>query len=119
MNYYVRYYVDDDLRLNIIYNDFKKNVLNNIWSQKDKDEFCKGNILKVLHPTLFLSIYIILCLVFGLIFILIIRKYYRIYYSKNNSFSKSEDNENNNSNKKRKLEEDKNNVEDKEMELIQ
>ena len=119
VNYYVRYYVDDDLRLNIIYNDFKKNVLNNIWSQKDKDEFCKGNILKVLHPTLFLSIYIILCLVFGLIFILIIRKYYRIYYSKNNSFSKSEDNENNNSNKKRKLEEDKNNVEDKEMELIQ
>ena len=112
-NYYVRYYVDDDLRLNIIYDDFKKNVLNNIWSEKDKDEFCRGNIIKVLYPTLFLSVYIILCLVFGLILILIIRKYYRIYYSKN------EDNKNNNRNKKLKLEENNNNVEEKEMELIQ
>ena len=112
-NYYVRYYVDDDLRLNIIYDDFKRNVLNNIWSQKDKDEFCRGNIIKVLYPALFLSIYIILCVAFGLIFILIIRKYYKIYYSKN------EDNKNNNKNKKLKLEENNNNVEEKEMELIQ
>jgi hypothetical protein len=114
--YYVRYYVDDDLRLNIIYDKFKKNVLENIWSQKDKDEFCRGNILKVLHPILFMSIYVLLCIIFGLILICVLYKYYNIYYVNKKSSTKSGDNENN---KKRKIEEDSNNGEGKEMELIQ
>ena len=78
--YYVRYYVDDDLRLNIIYEEFKKNVLKNVWSPKDKEEFCRGNIIKVLHPKLFLSVYIILFIAFIIICGLVIRKYYNIYY---------------------------------------
>lgn len=66
--YYVRYYVDDDLRLNIEYEEFKKSVLKNIWSKKDKDEFCRGNILKILHPKLFLSLYIFIFIAFILLF---------------------------------------------------
>ena len=65
--YYIRYYVNDDLRLNIEYNDFKKNVAKNIWCQKEKDQFCRGNIIKVLYPKLFFSIYIILFIIFILI----------------------------------------------------
>ena len=37
--YFVRYLVDDDLRLNIPYAEFKKNVLNNIRTQKKLDIF--------------------------------------------------------------------------------
>lgn len=116
--YYVRYYVDDDFRLNIIYQEFKRIVLNYIWSQQDKDEFCRGNILKILHPTLFLSVYIILFIIFGFICIFVIYKYYGIYYKK----KRKEDNENNNepnsNNKKGKYKED-NSYDEKEMELIQ
>ena len=104
--YFVRYYVDDDLRLNINYNEFKRTVLNNIWSQKDKDNFCRGSIMKVLHPTFFLSLYIILPIIFILICSFVIYKYYSIYISKKDM-----------NNKKQKLL--KENIEDaKELEAI-
>ena len=123
--FYVRYYVNDDLRLNIAYEEFKKNVLKNIWSQKEKDDFCRGNIIKVLHPKLFESLYIILFIIFILICIFVIYKYYGIYYKKNkNNISKNEDEENienNNSdkmnNKKRKFKKE-NNEDSKEMDLL-
>jgi hypothetical protein len=123
--FYVRYYVNDDLRLNIAYEEFKKNVLKNIWSQKEKDDFCRGNIIKVLHPKLFESLYIILFIIFILICIFVIYKYYGIYYKKNkNNISKNEDEEkieNNNidkmNNKKRKFEKE-NNEDSKEMDLL-
>ena len=104
--YYVRYYVDDDLRLNINYNEFKRTVLNNIWSQKDKDNFCRGSIMKILHPTFFLSLYIIFPIIFVLICSFVIYKYYSIYISKKDM-----------NNKKQKLL--KENIEDaKELEAI-
>ena len=124
--YYVRYYVDDDLRLNIAYEEFKKSVLKNIWSKKDKDDFCRGNILKVLHPQLFLFIYIFMFIAFIIIIILVIRKYYGIYYRKRkSSISNNEDdikdekliNKNNSSNKKGKFREE-NGDDGKEMDII-
>ena len=122
--YYVRYYVDDDLRLNTLYEDFKKNVLKNIWSRKDKEEFCRGNIIKILHPKLFLSIYIILFIVFILVCGFIIHKYYKIYYisGRKSSFNENNDEElikkkDNSNNKKRRFEE-LDNEDAKEMEII-
>ena len=122
--YYVRYYVDDDLRLNTLYEDFKKNVLKNIWSQKDKEEFCRGNIIKILHPKLFLSIYIILFIAFILVCGFIIHKYYKIYYigGRKSSFNENNDEElikkkDNSNNKKRRFEE-LDNEDAKEMEII-
>ena len=122
--YYVRYYVNDDLRLNIVYEEFKKNILKNVWSQKEKDDFCRGNIIKVLHPKLFLSIYIILFLIFVLISFLVIYKYYRIYYikkkgnnSENEYKSKIKNNNNYLNNKKRKFKKE-NNEDSKELDLL-
>ena len=111
-NYYVRYYVDDDLRLIIFYQEFKKKVLDYIWSQQDKEEFCEGNIIKVLHPTLFLCFYIFLFGAFGIICIFVIYKYYGIYYKKERKYSSYQNNE---SNKNK----DGNDNNEKEMELIQ
>ena len=80
--------------------------MNNIWSQKDKDNFCRGSIMKVLHPTFFLSLYIILPIIFILICSFVIYKYYSIYISKKDM-----------NNKKQKLL--KENIEDaKELEAI-
>ena len=123
--YYVRYYVDDDLRLNIIYEEFKKNVLNNVWSQTDKEQFCRGNILKVLHPRLVLSIYIILFIGFIVICSFVIHKYYGIYYKneRKNSMIDSNNNEKlinkkDKINDKKKKFEELNNEDAKEMEII-
>ena len=123
--YYVRYYVDDDLRLNIVYDAFKKNVLKNVWTQKEKDEFCRGNIIKILHPKLFSSIYIILLIAFILILFFVIYKYYGIYYKNERKASTIDENNNeklinkniNLKSKKRKYE-DLNDEEAKEMEII-
>ena len=118
-NYFVRYYVDDDLRLNINFHDFKKNVMKNIWSQKDKDSFCRGNLIKVLHPQLFLSVYIFLFIIFILICILVIKKYYGIYVIKKdeNDVNKNLINDDNSNDKERKFEKE-NNDDAKEMEII-
>ena len=123
--YYVRYYVDDDLRLNIIYEEFKKNVLNNVWSQTDKEQFCRGNILKVLHPRLVLSIYIILFIGFIVICSFVIHKYYGIYYKnerKNSMIDNNNDekliNKKDKINDKKKKFEELNNEDAKEMEII-
>ena len=96
--YYVRYYVDDDLRLNIPYGEFKKNVIRNIWTNKQKDEFCRGNIIKVLHPKLFLGMYIILIFGFILICSYVFNQYYIVYIKKNEI---DEDMKDDNNNKKK------------------
>ena len=94
--YYVRYFVDDDLRLNIPYTEFKQNVLKNIWSTKQKDEFCRGNIIKILHPTLFFSMCILLIFIITLFFICTFRKYYSVYIGKNKEDKNDLKNNNNN-----------------------
>ena len=137
--YYVRYYVDDDLRLNIPYGEFKKNVIKNIWTNKEKDEFCRGNIMKVLHPKLFLSMYVILIFIFILIFGCAFNKYYAVYIRKkkevkeehiNNNTSDSDgklldhkeilsgDNSNLRINSKKRKFEKENNSDAKELEFI-
>ena len=137
--YYVRYYVDDDLRLNIPYGEFKKNVIKNIWTNKEKDEFCRGNIMKVLHPKLFLSMYVILIFIFILIFGCAFNKYYAVYIRKkkevkeehiNNNTSDSDgklldhkeilsgDNSNLRMNSKKRKFEKENNSDAKELEFI-
>ena len=126
--YYVRYYVDDDLRLNIIYDEFKKSVLKNVWSKEDKEEFCRGNLIKILHPRLFLFIYIFSFIVFILIITLVVNKYYGIYYIKNRKSLNKINEENSNEKlikksnsfkkKKRKFKEE-NDEEAKEMDIIQ
>ena len=39
--YYIQYYVNDELFLELDYYLFKKNVLKYLWNQKDIDKFCK------------------------------------------------------------------------------
>ena len=80
--YYVRYYVDDDLRLNIPYGEFKKSVMKNVWTNEQKYEFCRGNIIKVLHPKLFFGMNIIIIFIFILICFYVFKKYYVVYFSK-------------------------------------
>lgn len=136
--FYVKYLVDDDLRLNIPYNEFKKKVLENIWTTKQKDEFCRGNIIKVLHPTLFFSMCILLVFIISLFFICTFRKYYTVYIWKNKVYkndlkinsdnfgnsdsdmkfiNKTGDESHSGDNKKRKFEKE-NNTDAKEMDYI-
>ena len=46
--YFVKYLVDDELKLYINYELFKKSVLSKLWTEEEKDDFCNGNIFKVL-----------------------------------------------------------------------
>jgi len=110
--YFVEYFVDDDLRLKMTYNKFRENVVEKIWSQEEKDEFCKGNIIKVLHPVFLLCVYIILIILFGLIGVLVIYKYYQVYVVKRRNKDNVEKNIINNSNNQEKKD-------GKEMELIE
>jgi hypothetical protein len=127
------------LRLNIPYGEFKKNVIKNIWTNKEKDEFCRGNIIKVLHPKLFLSMYVLLIFIFILIFGCAFNKYYAVYIRKkkevqeehiNNNTSDSDgklldhkeilsgDNSNLRINSKKRKFEKENNSDAKELEFI-
>ena len=92
--FYVRYFVDDDLRLNIPYGEFKKNVMKNIWSTKQKDEFCRGNIIKVLYPKLFFALYVIFIFFVILFCLCAFNKYYTVYIGKKKE-DKDDDNNNN------------------------
>ena len=140
-NYFVKYYVDDDLRLEISYDEFRQKVLSNVWTTKEKDEFCRGNIIKILHPNLFLfSIIFFVSIVIVMIFC-VFKKYYSVYIGKKkedkedninnnyvtsdsdgklvsqNEYYSSDKNESNYKIKKRKFEKE-NNSDAKEMEFI-
>ena len=66
--YYVKYFIDDELRLTINYELFKKNVLSKLWTEKEKNEFCNGNIIKVLYPKGYLFlIFLVICISVGII----------------------------------------------------
>ena len=82
--YIVKYYVDDELRLSINYELFKKNVISKFWTENEKDEFCNGNIIRVLYPKsfIFLSFLIITLLIIAFIFVLY--KCYKKYLKKAN-----------------------------------
>ena len=109
-SYFVKYYVDDELRLKINYELFKKNVISTIWTEKEKDDFCRGNILRILYPNGFLFFSVILIALFLGIFILFIYKCYILYLKNNNknTLSNQKENELNLINKKGRLNKNKN-----------
>ena len=73
--YNVYYYIDEQLKLNISYDEFKKKIIKNIWTEKRINDFCFGNITLILHPKIYLLFcFFIIGILLG-IFILIIFKY--------------------------------------------
>ena len=73
--FYVSYYIDEQLKLNISYNEFKRKIIKNIWTEKRINDFCFGNITLILHPKIYLLFcFFIIGILLG-IFILIIFKY--------------------------------------------
>ena len=115
--------------------------MNNIWTTEEKDEFCRGNIIKILHPNLFYFACIFFIFIIIAMVICVFKKYYNVYIGKkkedkedniNSNYGTSDSdakfmshNENYNSdknesgykNKKRKFEKE-NNSDAKEMEFI-
>ena len=81
--YIVKYYVDDELKLNINYEIFKKNVLSIIWTEEERNNFCTGNIIKVLYPNLFLFLYFLLIVFLVGIFVIFLYKLVLIYHNSN------------------------------------
>lgn len=103
--YYVEYYIDDELKLNISYGAFKEKVIDIVWSDKEKEDFCFGNIYKVLYPNLFIFFIFFIVGIFILIFIVFVYKCHKKYSKKQSSSKHKGDMKENNGN-------------DKEMELI-
>jgi hypothetical protein len=71
----VHYYVDDELRLNIDYELFKKKIISKFWTEKEKDEFCNGNILKVLYLKNFIVGIFLILIIIGIIILILYRCY--------------------------------------------
>jgi hypothetical protein len=67
-NYWVQYYFNDELLLNITFDEFKQTIEENIWKNERMDEFCFGKKEK---PFMELDLIIIISLG-ALIFILVI-----------------------------------------------
>ena len=62
--YIVKYFVDDELLLSINYELFKKNIITRFWTEEEKDDFCRGNILKLLYPNIYyFCIYFLLTII--------------------------------------------------------
>ena len=97
-DYFVKYLVDDVSKLQIRYSIFKEKVLQNIWTDKQTKNFCKGNKFKVLYPTAYVFLYVLGLNLLGLFFTFLINKYYYVYASKHgneikNNKKKNEKNE--------------------------
>ena len=103
--YYVEYYIDDALKLNISYGTFKEKVIDLSWSDKEKEDFCLGNIILVLHPNIIIFLFVFIGGIFISIFIVFVYKCHKKYSKKQNSCKHKGNMEENNGN-------------DKEMELI-
>ena len=123
--YFVKYYIDDELKLEINYELFKKKILSIIWTEKQKDDFCRGNIIKVLYPNIFIILAFTLIIIIIGIFILIIYKFYLkkkcdIFSDKENKIKLINKNENikERNLKKRKRIKNKINENDKELKEI-
>ena len=100
--YIVKYYVDDELRLNINYEIFKRNVISKFWTEKEKDEFCNGIIIRVLYPKTFIFVSFSIIVIIILVFIFILYKCYKKYLKqkkisliKHNNLAGKKDNDEN------------------------
>ena len=67
--YFVEYYIDEEIKLNISYDIFKEKVKKNIWNDKKIDNFCLGNSIIVPHPK---NILIFIFIIIGIIVIVLI-----------------------------------------------
>ena len=79
--YYIEYYIDEVLKLNISYELFKDKVVSRNWNQKKIDDFCLGNIILILYPKFFTF------LMFGIVFIsvgIIILIFYKYFIKRRN-----------------------------------
>lgn len=72
--FFVEYYIDDDLKLNISYGLFKNKILELIWTDKEKDDFCLGNILLILYPNFFLFLIFLFIIIFIGLCVLFVNK---------------------------------------------
>jgi hypothetical protein len=122
--YYIEYYVDEQLRLKINYDSFKKNVISTIWSEKEKDKFCRGNIMRLLYPKVYLFLITFMISIFIGCFILLIYKCYILYFKKyKNSISKEMENKlldkNRNKINSKRIKLNNNDNEDVELEELQ
>lgn len=89
--YYVKYYVDEELKLNINYDLFKKKIISKLWSEKEKDEFCNGNLFKILYPKAFIFFtFIIIPISIGII-VFILYKFCKNKINKKN-YKKNKEN---------------------------
>lgn len=80
--YIVKYFVDDELRLYIKYELFKEKVFEKFLTEKEKDEFCNGNIYKVLYPKTFIFCsFLIIAILIGII-VFIVYKFYMKCFKK-------------------------------------
>jgi len=92
--FYVSYYIDEQLKLNISYNEFKRKIIKNIWTEKRINDFCFGNITLILHPKIYLLFYIFIIVILLCIFILNIFKYCFRNNIKRNKYYKKYDEDN-------------------------
>ena len=90
--YFLKYYIDDKLILNINYEKFKKSLISKFWTEKERDEFCNGKNIKSLNIqiSLFLLFFIIAISIGGLILVL-----YEFYIKHLSKYNKSIIKENN------------------------
>ena len=102
-NYYINYYIDEQLQLNISYEKFKKNILDGIWNYKKIDDFCFGNITILLNPEIYLFFRFFIFSIFLFILIIIIFKYSRRKRLKRNKKSEKYYEENKENNKEMEL----------------
>jgi len=101
--YNVYYYIDEQLKLNISYDEFKKRIINNIWTEERINNFCFGNITLILHPKIYLLFYIFIISILLGIFILIIFKCCKRNNIKRNKTYKEYDEENKENGKEMEL----------------
>lgn len=118
--YYIEYYVDEQLRLKINYDSFRKNVISTIWLEKEKDKFCRGNIMRLLYPKVYFILFTFLIIIFIGSFILFAYICYSLHLKKNKkSVSKEMENKllDRNKNKINSKRNNLNNKDDEDVEL--
>ena len=101
--YNVYYYIDEQLKLNISYDEFKKNIIKNIWTEKRINNFCFGNIALILYPKIYLLFFFFIISILLGIFILIIFKYCKRNKVKRNKHYKEYQEENKKNGKEMEL----------------
>ena len=120
--YYIQYYVDDELRLSLNYELFKKKVISKLWTQEEMDNFCEGNILKILYPKSYYFLLSFLLIIIIVSFCLCLCLYLKRKNEKNipnndNDIKLINKNSHLNSKNRKKYNEE-NNVNNKELDIL-